>query len=256
MAAEETHGAETHGSGEEHAESILLEPVNRLWDWLAELTGLARWLGPTDVPEHVVMSLFVFAVICLIALCARLLLRREDPGWFQQALEVTVQGLANMIDDVVGEGAARRYLPLIGSFAFFIFLSNLAGQFFFLQPPTQTTNVTFALSIIAFVIYQIQGVREHGFGYLKHFLGPVPWLIPLMLPLELISHFARVFSLGLRLYGNIFGEHTAAALFFSLVPFLVPLPLMALGLFAAFIQMFIFIMLTTMYIAGAEAEAH
>ena len=82
------------------------------------------------------------------------------------------------------------------------------------------------------------------------------WLWPLLLPIELISHAARALSLGLRLYGNIFGEHVAVGIFAGLIPFLVPLPLMALGLFAAFIQTFIFIMLTTLYIAGAEAEEH
>jgi F-type H+-transporting ATPase subunit a len=248
--AEQAHAAEGH------AQSIFYGPVNRVWDALASRIGIEGRFGPTDVPEHVVMSLVVLAAVCVMVVPLRARLRPNDPGWFQQFAEVVVQSLSNLLDDVIGEGASRRYLPMIGTFAVFIFLSNLAGQFFFLQPPTQNTNTTFALSITACLFYHWNGVRSHGFGYLKQFLGPVPWLIPLMLPLEIVTHIARVFSLGIRLFGNIFGEHTAASIFFGLVPFLLPLPLMALGLFASFIQMFIFVMLTTIYIAGAEAEAH
>jgi F-type H+-transporting ATPase subunit a len=253
--AEQAHTEQAHAV-EEHAQSIFYGPVNRLWDAVAGWTGIEDRFGATDVPEHVVMALVVLAVVCVLVVPLRARLRRDDPGWLQQLAEVVVQSLSNLLDDVIGEGAARRYLPMIGAFAVFIFLSNLAGQFFFLQPPTQSTNTTFALSITACLYYHFQGVRHHGFGYLKQFLGPVPWLIPLMLPLEIVTHVARVFSLGIRLFGNIFGEHTAASIFSGLVPFLLPLPLMALGLFASFVQMFIFVMLTTIYIAGAEAEAH
>lgn len=239
----------------EASHSILYEPVNRAW----QASGLAEALDAPVVPEHVVMAGFVVVATALLTVPLSLRLRKQDPGWFQQLMEIVVRSLANMIDDVIGDGAAKRYLPLIGGFATFIFLSNLAGQFFFLQPPTQTTNTTFALSILACTLYHLIGLRHHGIGYFKQFLGPGPppvWLWPLMLPIEIISHLARVLSLGIRLYGNIFGEHLAVAVFFALIPFLVPLPLMALGLFAAFIQTFIFIMLTTVYIAGAEAEEH
>jgi F-type H+-transporting ATPase subunit a len=246
--------AEPNASGEaaEHAVSIFYSPVNRVWDRI----GPAFGLGDVEVPDHVVMSLVVLGIITVMVVPVRLRLSKENPGVLQHLLETVVQFLATMINDVVGEGAARKYLPFIGAFAFFIFVSNLTGQFFFLQPPTQSIWVTLALALISFGYYHVVGIREHGFGYIKQFLGPVPALIPLMLPLELVSHFARVASLSIRLYGNIFGEHLAVGIFFGLVPFLLPLPLMALGLFAAFIQTFIFIILSTLYIAGAEAEAH
>jgi F-type H+-transporting ATPase subunit a len=250
--AAETHAAADAAEHAEHQVSVFYGPVNWLWDRI----GPALGLGDVEVPDHVVMSLVVLGIIVALVVPVRLRLSKENPGWLQQLLETAVQALANMIDDVVGEGAARKYLSLIGSFAFFIFIANLTGQFFFLQPPTQSIWVTLALALISWVFYHAIGIREHGFAYLKQFLGPVPWLIPLMLPIELISHFARVASLSIRLYGNIFGEHLAVGIFFGLVPFLLPLPLMALGLFAAFIQTFIFIILSTLYIAGAEAEAH
>ncbi|REJ74653.1 MAG: ATP synthase F0 subunit A [Acidobacteria bacterium] len=237
--------------------SIFYQPVNDVWTEVAPAVGLDE-VFPV-LPEHVVMSLFVFVVVCVLGGVLRLRMRRTEPGWFQQLFEIIVQALSNMLEDVIGHGAAKRFLPLIGGFALFIFLSNLCGHFFFLQPPTQSPWVTFALSITACVIYHVLGVREHGIGYVKQFLGPGPppvWLWPLMFLLEILSHLARVLSLGVRLYGNIFGEHVAVGVFFALVPFLLPLPLMALGLFAAFIQTFIFIMLTSVYIAGAEASEH
>jgi F-type H+-transporting ATPase subunit a len=186
-------------------------------------------------------------------------LDRERPGKLQQALELVFEALYNMIEDTVGHGAAKRYLPFIATFAVFIFLSNLCGSLFFLQPPTQSVNVTFALSITAWLSYHLIGFRRHGPAYVKQFVGPGPppvWLWPLLIPIELISHAARAFSLGLRLYGNIFGEHIALGIIAGLIPFLIPLPIMALGVFAGLIQTFIFIMLTTLYIAGAEAEEH
>lgn len=237
--------------------SVFYQPVNSAWDAVASATGIESRFGPTDVPDYVVMSLFVVALIAVLVVPLRFRLRKRDPGWLQQLLELVVQGLANLADDIIGAGAARRYLPLIGSFAVFIFLSNLTGQFFFLQPPTQNAQVTFALAITAWVFYHVMGIKAQGFGYFKQFLGPGPppfWMWPLMVPLEIVSHIARILSLGIRLFGNIFGEHVAVGVFFALVPFLAPLPLMALGLFAAFIQTFIFVILTTVYIAGAEAS--
>jgi len=114
-----------------------------------------------------------------------------------------------------------------------------------------------ALSITAFLFYNIVGIAKLGpIKYAAHFVGPVWWLFPLMIPLEIISHLARVLSLALRLFGNIFGEHTATGIFVGLVPFLVPWPMMGLGLLGATIQTFIFMMLTAVYLSDAVAEEH
>ena len=231
--------------------SVLHGPVNRLW----EASGLAESSGVHEIPDHVVMTLLVLALIALVFIPMRARLKLESPGKFQQLLEVVVLGLKNIMEDVIGHGAAKRFMPMIGSLAVFIFLSNILGLFFFLQPPTQNTNTTFALSITAWVYYHLVGVRKHGLAYFKQFLGPIPALFFLFIPLEIISHLARAFSLGLRLFGNIFGEHLAASVFF-MIPFIVPFPMMALGIFGATLQAFIFCMLTMVYIAGAEAEEH
>jgi len=234
--------------------SILYEPVNAAWKFGVGLAGADESLPP-EVPDHVVMALFVFGVVTTLGVVVSNGLNRDDPGKVQQIVEIVLNWMRNLLEETIGEGGSR-HLPLIASFAFFIFISNLSGSIFFLLPPTQNVNVTFALSITAWVLYHLFGLRRNGLRYFAHFVGPVLWLAPLFIPLEIISHAARVLSLGMRLFGNVFGEHLAAAAIFSLVPLALPLPIMALGLLAATLQTFIFIMLTTVYIAEAEASAH
>ena len=227
--------------------SILYGPVNALWHRLG---------GHTEIPDHIVMCLFVVLLLLAIFIPVSRTFRDENPNRFQVFLEQLVGGLRGMIEGQVGHGAGDRYLAVIGAFALFIFTANVMGLFFVMNPPTSNPNVTFGLAGISFIMYNAVGIRRHGFGYIKHFLGPIWWLAPLFLIVELISHAARWLSLGLRLFGNMTGEHMVSGVFNKLVPLLVPLPIMALGLFAALIQTFIFIMLTTVYIAGAEAEEH
>jgi F-type H+-transporting ATPase subunit a len=233
----------------EHEHSILYGPVNALWHALG-----FEW----SIPDHVVMALLVF-VVCAVGfpLLGRTF-RRENPGKFQQFLEVIVGGIRGLLEEIVGHGAADRFVFMIGAFATFIFISNLFGLFFFLQPPTANVNTTFALSITAFLYYNYQGIKAQGVGhYLKHFAGPIPLLAPLMFPIEVIGHFARILSLGMRLFGNIFGEHTATGIFIGLMPLIVPWPMMGLGIFGAVLQTFVFIMMTMVYIGGAVAtEEH
>src|SRR6266568_882710 len=234
----------------EHESSILYGPVNALWH---SVQHRYAW----DVPDHVIGALLVLAISSVVFPLATRNLSRDNPGGFQQILEMVVDGLRALLHDVIGHGA-ERFLYIIGGFATFIFLCNIFGLFFFLQPPTSNINTTFALSLTAFLYYNWQGIRAQGLlHYLKHFAGPVWWLAPLMFPIELIGNFARVLSLGMRLFGNILGEHTATGIFMGLVPFVVPWPMMGLGIFGAFLQTFVFIMLTMVYISGATAaEEH
>ncbi|HVT46017.1 MAG TPA: F0F1 ATP synthase subunit A [Thermoanaerobaculia bacterium] len=233
----------------EHHNSILYDPVNAVWHAI----GL-----PGAIPDHVIMALLVLLVSLIVFPLVSRNLSRENPGGFQQFLEVIVAGLRGLLEDIVGHGAANRYLYIIGAFTTFIFISNIFGLFYFLQPPTGNVNTTFALSITAFLYYNYQGVRKQGIvDYLKHFMGPLPLLAILMFPIEVIGHLARILSLGMRLFGNIFGEHTATGIFVSLFPLLLPWPMMGLGIFGAVLQTFVFIMLTMVYIGGAvTAEEH
>jgi F-type H+-transporting ATPase subunit a len=232
----------------EHEHSILYEPFN----------AIAKPILGFGVPDHVIMALLVLLISCIVFPLASRKFSKDNPGGFQQFLEIIVSGLKALLEDIVGHGASHKFLYIIGGFATFIFVSNLFGLFFFLQPPTGNPNTTFGLGLTAFLYYNYQGIKAQGLGhYLKHFMGPMPLLAPLMLPIELIGHFARILSLGMRLFGNIFGEHTATGIFMGMLPFVLPWPMMGLGIFGAFLQTFVFIMLTMVYIGGAvAAEEH
>ena len=228
----------------EHEHSILYEPVNHL---------LQRW--GLHAPDHVIMAGLVVVLSAIIFPLASRFFRKEDPGAFQQFLEMLVEGIKGLLEEVVGHGASRKFLYVIGGFAAFIFVSNIFGLFFFLQPPTGSTNTTFALALCAFVYYNYVGIRTQGpLHYLAHFAGPVWWLAILMFPIEIIGNLARILSLGMRLFGNIFGEHTATGIFVGLVPLIVPWPMMGLGIFGAVLQTFVFVMMTMVYIGGAVAK--
>jgi F-type H+-transporting ATPase subunit a len=177
------------------------------------------------------------------------------PRGSQNFWEVVVSTLEDLVVQTMGEHG-RPYFPLIASLALYILACNLIGILPWLQSATNNLNTTLSLALTAFVVTHYVGLKEHGSKYLKHFLGPVPWLIPLMLPIELIGHLSRILSLSFRLFGNIMGEDLAIIILTLLVPYLVPLPMMVLQVFTSFIQTLVFIMLTMMYITGAMEEAH
>jgi F-type H+-transporting ATPase subunit a len=234
----------------EHESSILYAPVNALWH---SVQHRFAW----DIPDHVVMALLVLTISAIVFPLMARRISRENPSHFQQMLEVVVSGLKDLLRDIIGH-EGDRYLYIIGSFAAFIFVSNIFSLFFFLQPPTTNPNTTFALAVCAFLYYNWQGIRTQGIvHYLKHFMGPVLLLAPLMIPIEIIGHLARILSLGMRLFGNIFGEHAVTGVFMAMLPFVLPWPMMGLGIFGAFLQTFVFIMLTMVYIGGATVvEEH
>lgn len=228
----------------EHESSILYGPVNALWH---SVQHQFAW----DIPDHVIMALLVLSLSCVVFPLVARRISKDNPSHFQHILELVVGGLKTLLADIVGHGG-ERFLYIIGSFAVFIFVSNMFGLFFFLQPPTSNPNTTFGLAACAFLYYNYQGIRTQGLGrYLKHFMGPMPLLAPIMVPIEIIGHLARILSLGMRLFGNIFGEHMATGIFMGMLPFVLPWPMMGLGIFGAFLQTFVFIMLTMVYIGGA-----
>jgi len=154
----------------------------------------------------------------------------------------------------MGEKNARKYLPLIGTFAFFIFFSNCLALIPGFIPPTATLKTNVALALTVFVLTHVFGVMENGLGYFKHFLGPVWYLAWLMLPIEIVSHLARPLSLSLRLLGNIAADHKVVSAFFLLVPVLVPVPFLILGVLVVIVQTLVFCLLSMIYIQGAVAH--
>jgi len=254
--------------GEETTLLDLLPGIHQLKLYLQQ--GLARdQLLIEAFPSHfsithVLSTLFVVAFVVLGALAFRNAVSRGGeqaivpPGTFSLRLlfEMFADAVLSVAEGVMGEKNAKRFLPLIGSFAVFIFFSNCLALIPGMAPPTAVLKTNVALALTVFLLTHVYGVKEHGLAYFKHFLGPVWWLAWLMLPIELISHLARPVSLSIRLAGNISADHKVVSAFFFLVPALVPVPFLILGVLVAVVQTLVFSLLTMVYIQGAVAHEH
>lgn len=207
----------------------------------------------TGLPGYIIFTWFVMFMIILFALFARLTLK-VMPSGFQNVVEAIVEGIYSFVEDILGEKETKKHFKLIATLGIFIFFANITELIPYFTPPTSSWNTTIAMALLVFAYYQFLGIKTHGFRYVKHFMGPVWWLVPLMLPVEIIGHFARILSLSVRLFGNIGGDDLLLAIIFFLAPWLIPLPIMALVLLAAVLQAFIFALLSTLYIADAVSH--
>jgi F-type H+-transporting ATPase subunit a len=207
------------------------------------------------VPVQVSYSWLAMAILIGLSLAARFSLKKTAPTGVQNLLETIVGGLENFIVEIMGpEG--RHYLSLIGTLFLFILVCNLQGLFPGFDSPTANINTTLALALVSFTATHYIGVKRHGIGYIKHFMGPMWALAPLMLPIELISHFARVMSLTFRLFGNMVAKHKLLLVLALLAPYIAPVPILGLGLLVAFVQALVFTLLTMLYLSGSIEEAH
>lgn len=210
-----------------------------------------------EVTGHVTTMWAIMLFLFLVFVLATRKLEKI-PGRFQCLVEYTFEALLNFFSGILGRERARRYFPILATLFLFILISNwsgllpMAGHVEGFKPPTSTLSVTAGLAIVAFIVTQIAGFREKGIGYLKHFVQPFPF----MLPLNLIEELVRPLSLSLRLYGNIFGEEMVVAVLLSLAPYFAPIPMQLLGLLFGFIQAIVFTTLTAIYISQATADAH
>ncbi len=204
--------------------------------------------------DTVVYTWLVMAILIILSILATRGLKNM-PGKLQNFMEVVVGGIENMITDTMGEHG-KRFYPLIATLALFILFCNLISLVPGFFPPTASVNTNCAMAVIVFLTTHVVGFQEHGFKYIKHFLGPIIWLAPMMFFIEVIGHFSRIISLTLRLFGNIGGHEIMIMVFFALVPLFVPLIMSVLGLLVCFIQAFVFMLLTMIYIQGALEEAH
>ena len=177
------------------------------------------------------------------------------PGGAQNFVEVLVGGLEDKAVETLGE-EGRRFVPVLAGLFVYIVTMNLMGLIPGFDAPTANINTNVGMAIFVFLYYQYTGIRRWRGHYIHHFLGPQKALIPLMLPIELVSHLTRPVSLTLRLFGNIRGEETVLLLFFVMAPMISTLPIYALFLLAKCLQAFIFFMLATYYLKGALEPAH
>jgi F-type H+-transporting ATPase subunit a len=197
------------------------------------------------------MIILIAIALIAFALVVRKGFSVDRPGGLQQSLEVIALGINGLARDIIGTNP-RPYFPLLGALFFYILAGNLLGLVPGFMSPTSNINVTAACAVIVFLYYNYVGLRANGFWkYMAHFAGPSLVIAPLLFVIEIISHFARPFSLAVRLFGNIFAEELIIGTLNSLFPFFLSLPVMGLALFASTIQAFIFIVLTMVYLGGA-----
>jgi len=207
------------------------------------------------ITNSLAMELLVIGFLLLLFILVRSRLSVDNPGGLQhvfESIEGFIQGQSNEIIGHHSEG----YTPFLATLLFFILCCNLLGVIPGFESPTAVPIVPLGCAICAFVYYQTQGFKHAGIGYLKHFAGPIWWLAWLMLPIELISHFARMLSLTIRLFANMFAGDMVTLVFFSLVPIGVPILFLGLHIGVSLLQTYIFVLLTTVYLQGAVADEH
>src|SRR5215813_6373416 len=231
-------------------------------EWPGENKSFQEYLdaGYLPIPTHVVMFLFVVLVAVVVLTILRGKLSVESPNKRQQTFEVGVEMIRGLLNDLVGPDGLKHF-PVVATFGLLILLSNLTGMLPDMIAPTANFNVTLALAVTSFLYYNYVGIRENGLlGHLKHFGGPVPsiFIMLFLFPIEIISNLARIMSLSVRLFGNIFGEEQLSGAIASMAQWLLPVLLMPLGLLTSVIQTFIFVLLSVVYLAEVShhSEEH
>lgn len=235
----------------------LQDALGRGWQWQA--FGATHW-----TLNHVLVAAMVVLFVLYGALSFRTAVGASGKNSLVPPPKLTIRnffelicdGVMNLMIGVMGEKNAKRFFPLIGSLALFIFFSNVAALMPGFVPATDTLKTNLALALLVFVLTHYYGFKEHGIAYLKHFFGPLPVLAPLIFIIELIGHLARPVSLSLRLMGNMAADHKVLFSFFALVPVLVPVPFYFLGFLVCVVQTLVFSLLSMVYISMAIAHDH
>jgi F-type H+-transporting ATPase subunit a len=219
---------------------------------LFELIGLGHF---ASAYTHVIYTWVVMAILIGFGALAGKSLTLI-PGKLQNFFEIAIGGMEEFMVDTAGE-ESRWFFPLIGTLFLYIFIGNLIGLIPGFFPPTASLNTTLSCAIVVVVFTHFIGIKYHGAKYIKHFMGPVWWMSPLIIIIEVIGHAARILSLSFRLFGNMMGHEIVLGILFSLAGlFLAPLPIMALGIFVSFVQAFVFFLLSIIYFSGAMEHAH
>jgi F-type H+-transporting ATPase subunit a len=228
------------------------------FSWFHYVPGMAA------LDAHIAGALLVSSILAVFALMARLALARQ-PNYlvpperlsFLNFADIVSEQLYKMTESVLGHDAPV-YFPVMGGLFLYILLSNLIGLFPGIEPPSANINTNLACGVFVFLYYNYQGLKHGGLHYLKHFFGPVWYLAWLLLPIEIISHAVRPFTLALRLKGNMVGDHTVLGVFTGLAPhgLVLPVPFYFLGLMVCVIQAYIFVMLTMVYVSLAKESDH
>jgi F-type H+-transporting ATPase subunit a len=212
---------------------------------------------------HIATLLVVCALMLLLAVAGRVALGNiQSTGYIPSSrfgikgfFEAVTEFVVSISDMVIGEDG-RKFVPMFITIFLFVLINNVFGMLPGWTPATDNLNTTLAIGIFMFITYNYYGVREHGAAYIKQFMGPIMFLAPFMFLVEMISHSVRPFSLGLRLQGNMSGDHILLGVFYGLFEYLLPIPLMFLGLFVCFMQAFVFTMMGMIYVSMAISHDH
>jgi F-type H+-transporting ATPase subunit a len=242
-----------------HEPSLITDTLNKYFGNLATQVLHAVHVQPYNpqapITETFAMEILVLGLLLIFFVLVRISLNVEKPGPIQQIAEMLHGFVSDQADSIIGSGA-QRYVMFTTCVLMFVLASNLLGMVPGLLAPTSVATVPLGIALLCFFYYHFHGVRENGFGYFKQFVGPIWWISWMMLPIELISHFARVLSLTVRLYANMFAGEMVTLVFFSLVPIGIPIVFMGLHLGVALIQAYIFMLLTMIYVSQAVAHDH
>ncbi len=246
-----------------------LPGFDNLTAYVQQAGGKTWLMGGAIAIQHVLAAVLVVIVMLFVSLSARAQLSAAKdggviPGPKFNALnfvEVISAALYGQLKGLCGEKEARRFFPVIGSLALFIFFSNSLGLIPGFSPPTDNLNTTFACGLFVFLYYNVHAFRVQGIGHITHMANPVgEWwgwfLAPIMFPIELISHLARPMSLSLRLMGNMIGDHAVLGAFVGIIPFILPLPFFLLGFIVCIVQTVVFSLLSMVYLSLAVSDSH
>jgi len=235
---------------------ILNQLFAPLADKLLALVHVTPKFPQAPITNTLAMELLVFLILVVYFVAIRVTLSVEDPGPVQHLAEITNSFIETQSEQIIGHGYEKftGYLTALGLFILLCNLLGLASPW--LESPTADVSVPLGLALVTFVYYHYYGVKANGWGYIKQFLGPVWWLYPLMLPIEIISHCARVLSLTVRLYANMFAGDLLTLAFFSLVPLGIPLLFLGLHLGVAVVQAYVFVLLAMIYLSLAVSHDH
>ena len=215
------------------------------------------WLDFIPVPHFVSYAFLASFILIGVALMLRGGMALVPRG-MQNLVEVLAEAMLNLSEETIGERWGRTFFPFIATLFMFILTCNLMGLIPGFTSPTSNLNMTASMAVPVFLVYQFFGFKIHGLGYIKHFMGPVLLIAPLMFVVEVLSHLARPLTLSVRLFGNMFAKHMLLLVLGSIVftKYLIPAGVLGLGLLVSFVQAFVFALLTTLYLAGAVEEAH
>lgn len=230
-----------------------------IYSYFAHWTDLHRF-GPA---EHVAGVFVASTLLLFLAWRSNVALNRigdtripDEKFSIRTVAELTVGKLRDFVENTMGHGVGTSFVPFFGALFLYIFINNLLGIVPGFNPPTSVITTNFSIAILIFLLTHYFGIREHGIGYVKHFMGPMLALAWLMLPIELISHLVRPLSLSLRLYGNMTGDHVVLSIFTDLTKIGIPVVFLLVGTFISFVQALVFTMLSMVYIGGALEHEH